>query len=100
MSGNLLPNTDKNNDRIVIRALIPNKTGGDAGTEDTELTVIVDTEAIDRERQQVTFNFAEGGSRAVEVRNPAHLDRVAVGDRAMIVYMREPAADVIERPAH
>ena len=76
------------------------QTGGDAGTEDTELTVIVDTEAIDRERQQVTFNFAEGGSRAVEVRTPAHLDRVAVGDRAMIVYMREPAADVIERPAN
>jgi hypothetical protein len=76
------------------------ETGRDAGTEDMELTVIVVAEAIDREREQVSVNFAEGGSRAVRVRNPAQLDRVAVGDRAMIVYMREPAADEIERSAN
>ena len=98
----MIPNKMKIKSRYLsvgVAGLRFGQTGRDAGTEDTELMVIVDTEAIDREREQVTFSFAAGGSRAVKVRKPARLDRVAAGDRAMIVYMGELAADVIERPA-
>jgi hypothetical protein len=71
-----------------------------AGVEITELTVVAVIEAIDREKEQVTLKGPEGNTKAVKVRNPANLDKVAVGDKVRITYTEAVAINVTEKPAN
>ena len=70
-----------------------------AGAEITEMTVVAVIEAIDKENEQVTLKGPQGGTKTVKVRNPANLDKVAVGDKVRITYTRALAVNVTEQPA-
>ena len=68
-----------------------------AGAEVQELVVIAVIEAIDKENEQVTLKGPEGNSKTVKVRDPANLEKVAVGDNVMITYTRAVAINVTEK---
>lgn len=68
-----------------------------AGAEVQELVVIAVIEAIDKENEQVTLKGPEGNSKTVKVRDPANLEKVAVGDNVMITYTRALAINVTEK---
>lgn len=68
-----------------------------AGAEITETTVIVVIEAINKENETVTLKGPEGNSKTVKVRNPANLEKVAVGDKVMITYTESLAVVVTEK---
>ena len=70
-----------------------------AGTMATELSVVATIDAIDKDAETVTLTGPEGNSRTVKVRNPANLEKVALGDRVMITLTRAVAVDVTEAPA-
>jgi len=70
-----------------------------AGAEVQELVVVAVIEAIDEENEQVTLKGPEGNSRTVKVRNPANLEKVAVGDKVMFTFTRALAISVTEKPA-
>jgi hypothetical protein len=69
-----------------------------AGTMATELSVVATIDAIDKDAETVTLTGPEGNSRTVKVRNPANLEKVALGDRVMITLTRAVAVDVTEAP--
>ncbi len=71
-----------------------------AGAEVQELVVVAVIEAIDRENEQVTLKGPEGNSKTVKVRDPANLEKVAVGDNVMITYTRALAINVTEKSSN
>ena len=70
-----------------------------AGAMATELSVVATIDAIDKDAETVTLTGPEGNSKTVKVRNPANLEKVAVGDQVMITLTRAVAVDVTEAPA-
>jgi hypothetical protein len=65
--------------------------------EETTVTAIID--AIDRNKEQVTLTGPGGETKTVKVRNPANLEKVAVGDQVRITYTKGFAVDVREKSA-
>jgi hypothetical protein len=72
------------------------KPGGVMGRE---LSVVATIEEINKDNETVTLKGPEGNTRTVKVRNPANLEKVAVGDDIMITLTRSVAVDVKEAPA-
>ena len=72
------------------------KPGGVMGRE---LSVVATIDAINRDSETVTLKGPAGDTRTVKVRNPANLEKVAVGDNIMITFTRSVAVDVKEAPA-
>ena len=70
-----------------------------AGAMTSELSVVATIEAIDKDGETVTLKGPEGNTRTVKVRNPANLEKVALGDRVMITLTRAVAVDVTAAPA-
>jgi hypothetical protein len=70
-----------------------------AGSMGAELSVVAIIEAINKEKETVTLKGPEGKMKTVKVRNPANLDKVAVGDRVMITLTQAVAIDVTGAPA-
>ena len=70
-----------------------------AGAMATELSVVATIDAINKEAETVTLTGPEGNTKTVKVRNPANLEKVAVGDQVMITLTRAVAVDVTEAPA-
>lgn len=68
-----------------------------AGAAISETTLVVVIEAIDMENETVTLKGPEGNSKTVKVRNPANLEKVAVGDKVMITYTESLAVVVTEQ---
>lgn len=68
-----------------------------AGAAISETTVIVVIESIDKENETVTLKDSEGISKMVKVRNPANLEKVAIGDKVMITYTESLAIVVTEK---
>jgi ribosomal protein L35AE/L33A len=69
-----------------------------AGAMATELSVVATIDAIDKDAETVTLKGPEGNTKTVKVRNPANLEKVAVGDQVMITLTRAVAVDVTEAP--
>ncbi len=67
-----------------------------AGAVVQQTTVTATIEAIDRVNQKATLRGPEGKSVEVKVKNPAHLERVKVGDEVMITYTEALAISVEE----
>lgn len=65
-----------------------------AGTMATELEIVATIEAINKDRETVTLKGPEGNTKTVKVRNPANLEKVAVGDRVLITLSRAVAVNV------
>lgn len=65
-----------------------------AGGAASEVTVTTTIEAIDKTAPSVTLKTPEGESVTVKVRDPAKLDRVAVGDLVEITYTQAVAIAV------
>ncbi len=65
-----------------------------AGTMATELSIVATIEAINKDSETVTLKGPEGNTKTVKVRNPANLEKVAVGDRVLITLTRAVAVDV------
>jgi len=76
------------------RAELGEKPGG-AAISETVLVVVI--EAIDKANETVTLKGPEGNSKTVKVRNPANLDKVAIGDKVMITYTESLAIVVTEK---
>lgn len=68
-----------------------------AGAAISETTLVVVIEAINKENETVTLKGPEGNSKVVKVRNPANLDKVAIGDKVMITYTESLAIAVTEK---
>lgn len=68
-----------------------------AGAAISETTVVAVIEAINKEKQTVTLKGPEGNSRTVKVRKPENLEKVAVGDKVMIIYTEAMAVKVTEK---
>lgn len=68
-----------------------------AGAAISETTLVVVIEAINKENETVTLKGPEGNSKIVKVRNPANLDKVAIGDKVMITYTESLAVVVTEK---
>lgn len=62
------------------------------------VAVIATIEAIDKEAGTATLKGPEGNTRTVHPRDPANLDKVAVGDRVLISLTRAFAVQVTEKP--
>jgi hypothetical protein len=71
-----------------------------AGAMATEVSVVATIDAINKEAETVTLTGPEGNTKTVKVRNPANLEKVAVGDQVMITLTRAVAVDVTEAPAN
>ena len=63
----------------------------------SETVLVVEIEAINKESETVTLKDAEGNSKTVKVRNPANLDKVAIGDKVKITYTEALAIAVTEK---
>jgi ribosomal 50S subunit-recycling heat shock protein len=70
-----------------------------AGAMTTDLSVVATIEAIDKKAETVTLTGPEGNTKTVQVRNPANLEKVSVGDQVMITLTRAVAVDVTEAEA-
>jgi hypothetical protein len=70
-----------------------------AGKIGKETAVVATIEAINKDRETVTLKGPEGNSRTVKVRNPANLEKVAVGDKVLITLTQSVAVDVSGAPA-
>jgi len=69
-----------------------------AGAMATELSVVATIDAINKDAETVTLKGAEGNTKTVKVRNPANLEKVAVGDQVMITLTRAVAVNFTEAP--
>jgi len=70
-----------------------------AGEALATVTVTTLVEAIDRQARTITLQTADGETRALEVQNPANLDKVKVGDMLDITYSKALAIAVEKPPA-
>ena len=68
-----------------------------AGAAIAETTLVVVIESINKGNETVTLKGPEGNSKTVKVRNPANLDKVAIGDKVMITYTESLAVVVTEK---
>jgi len=68
-----------------------------AGTMVQETTVTTVIEAIDKENELVTLKGPEGYTKTVKARNPANLEKVAVGDKVKVTYTTALAIAVTEK---
>ena len=68
-----------------------------AGAAISETVLVVVIEAINKENETVTLKGPEGNSKTVKVRNPANLDKVAIGDKVQITYTESLAVVVTEK---
>ena len=68
-----------------------------AGAAISETVLVTVIEAINKENETVTLKGPEGNSKTVKVRNPANLDKVAIGDKVMITYTESLAIVVTEK---
>jgi len=69
-----------------------------AGEALETITVTTLVEAIDREARTITLQTADGETRALEVQNPANLEKVKVGDMLDITYTKALAIAVEAPP--
>lgn len=76
------------------RAELGEKPGGAVVSE---TVLVVEIEAINKENETVTLKDAEGNIKTVKVRNPANLDKVAIGDKVKITYTEALAIAVTEK---
>ncbi len=63
----------------------------------SETVLVVEIEAIDKENESVTLKTLEGESKTVKVRNPANLEKVAIGDKVKITYTESLAIAIVEK---
>jgi hypothetical protein len=70
------------------------KPGGGAVSQ---TTIVVEVEAIDKEMGTVTVKGPAGNSKTVKARDPANLDKVAVGDKIKVTYTESLAISVTEQ---
>lgn len=68
-----------------------------AGTMAQETTLITVIEAIDKENELVTLKGPEGYTKTVRARNPANLEKIAVGDKVRVTYTTALAITVTEK---
>ena len=68
--------------------------GGVALSTTTVTTTVL---AIDREKQTITLELADGGTRTLPVQDPANLDKVKAGELLEITYS-EALAISVEKP--
>ena len=68
-----------------------------AGAMVQETTVITVIEAIDKEKQLVSLKGPDGNTKTVRARNPANLEKIAVGDKVKITYTTALAITVTEK---
>jgi predicted RecA/RadA family phage recombinase len=61
-----------------------------------ETQVITVIEAIDKETEMVTLKGPDGNSTTVKARNPANLEKIAVGDKVLITHTTAVAVSVTE----
>jgi hypothetical protein len=81
----------------VQQAVVGAKPGEKPGRAVVRQTTVTATiEAIDRANQKATLRGPEGKSVEVKVNNPAHLERVKVGDEVVITYTEALAISVEE----
>jgi hypothetical protein len=69
------------------------------GAMQRALSVVATIESIDKDHETVTLKGPAGNTRTVKVRNPANLEKVAVGDKVMITLTQSVAVDVNQAPA-
>ena len=75
----------------VERAKKGEKPGGVMGTQ---VTIVADIEAIDKDKKHVTLKGPRGNSERVAVRNPKNLENVKVGDQVQLTYTEAMAISV------
>ncbi len=68
-----------------------------AGAVVQETTVITVIESIDKENELVTLKGPEGNTKTVKARNPANLEKIAVGDKVKVTYTTALAISVTEK---
>ena len=68
-----------------------------AGTMVQETTVMTVIDAIDKENELVTLKGPEGETKTVKARNPANLEKIAVGDKVRVTYTTALAITVTEK---
>jgi hypothetical protein len=68
-----------------------------AGTVVQATTVITIIEAIDKENELVTLRGPKGNTKTVRARNPANLEKVAIGDKVKVTYSTALAIAVTEQ---
>ena len=59
-----------------------------------ETAVITVIDAIDKENELVTLKGPEGNTRTVKARNPANLEKIAVGDKVLVTHTTAVAVKV------
>jgi Cu/Ag efflux protein CusF len=69
-----------------------------AGEALATITVTTLVEAIDKQAKTITLKTADGETRALEVQNPANLEKVKVGDMLDITYSKALAIAVEAPP--
>lgn len=60
----------------------------------SQVTIVADIEAIDKDGKHVTLKGPQGNSERVAVRNPKNLENVKVGDQVQITYTEAMAISV------
>ena len=60
----------------------------------SQVTIIADIEAIDKDGKYVILKGPEGNSERVAVRDPKHLENVKVGDQVQLTYTEAMAISV------
>lgn len=73
------------------RAKKGEKPGGAMGTQ---VTIVADIEAIDKDGKHVTLKGPQGNSERVAVKDPKNLENVKVGDQVQITYTEAMAISV------
>ncbi len=68
-----------------------------AGAVVQETTVITVIEAIDKENELVTLKDPDGNTKTVKARNPANLEKIAIGDKVQVTYVTALAINVTEK---
>lgn len=68
-----------------------------AGAAVTETTIVASIESIDKENQTVALKGPQGHIRTLKVRKPETLEKIAVGDKVMIIFSEMLAVKVTEK---
>lgn len=68
-----------------------------AGAATTKATIISVIEAINKEKQTVTLKGPQNHTRTLRIRDPANLEKLAIGDKVMITYAEAVAVKVTEK---
>ena len=64
------------------------------GAMGTQVTIVAEIEAIDRDRKHVTLKGPHGNSERIAVRDPKNLENVKVGDQVQLTYTEAMAVSV------